>query len=177
MPAFNNYGNTAWGGGYGAQNYNGYTAPVNTWGNTVTQPQPQMQQNQQPVDYREFVHGRAGAEAYQLKPGVTMQVLWDDETDRFYVKGYDNNGRPRVLADNDFIPHVEPEPQTPANIDLTPYATKEDIKQMIAEAFSTAQFPQPNLSLYVTQKEFNKALTGLSVGNGGRIVRTDEPNE
>lgn len=170
MPAFNNY----WANN---QNGIGYAPPVNQWGNTQTfagwnNPQPQ----QQPYsDYREFVHGRLGADAYQLKPGVTMQVLWDDEQDRFYIKGYDNNGRPRVLADNDFAPHVEPENlNTQPQIDLSPYATKDDIRQMITESIS--KIPQTNLSGYVTKKDFDDALNSLSVGNGGRIVRVNESN-
>lgn len=167
MAGFNNYYN-------GYNGYNGYMPPTNTWGNTTTgYPQQQPQQ----TDYREFVHGRAGADAYQLKPGVNMQILWDDEVDRFYVKGYDNSGRPRVLADNDFFPHVEPEPQA-ANIDLSNYATKDDIRQMITEAFQQ-QIPQmkaPDMSNYVTVQQFNQELGNLSVGNGGRIVRNNESN-
>lgn len=158
MAGFNGYGNNYnWGG------YPGYVAPVNNWGQTVTA-QPQQYVNN---DYREFVHGRAGAEAYQLKPGTTMQVLWDDETDRFYVKGYDNNGRPRVLADNDFIPHVEPEVQQQTQIDTSMYATKNDIQQMINDALS-------NMNGYVTQNQLNQALSELAVGSGGRIVRSNE---
>ncbi len=79
-------------------------------------------QQQQPVqpDERIFVTGRAGADAHQLPPGVNMQILWDNDEDRFYIKGYDNNGRPRVLADNDFQPHVEEE-HGRADIDMSAY--------------------------------------------------------
>lgn len=167
MPGINNYSN------YGAYGNIG-NAWNNGW-NGYQQPQPTMQQQQPvPADYREFVHGRAGAEAYQLKPGVTMQVLWDDETDRFYVKGYDNNGRPRVLADNDFQSHIEPEPAQQSQLDLSAYATKDDIKQMITEALEGVHVP--NLSGYVTQGQFNKALNELTLGQGGRIVRSNESN-
>ena len=171
MPAFNNYN------AYGV--YPGYIAPVNNWGNTQTYQPQQIQQVQQPSDYREFVHGRAGAEAYQLKNGATMQVLWDDETDRFYIKGYDNNGRPRVLADNDFQQHIDPDPVQMPTIDLTPYATKDDLQKMIDEAFDKIQqnnSTKPNLSAYVTKTDLNKILNSLSVGNGGRIVRDNESN-
>lgn len=186
MPAFNNYWanqvpNNQW-----MNNSQGY----NNW-NMPQQPQ----QQQFPVDQREYVHGRAGADAYQLRPGVFMQILWDDEVDRFYIKGYDNNGRPRVLADNDFQPHVEPEAAQQGNLDLSAYATKDDIKNMISEAFANlpapnmagyvttgdlnrvlANLPAPNMNGYVTLNDFNKALGSLSVGSGGRIVRDDEPN-
>jgi hypothetical protein len=128
--------------------------------------------------FSDYVSGRAGADAYQMPTGVNKVLLFDNDTNRMYIKGYDNNGRPRVLEDNDFQPHVDPEPQSnPTGIDLTPYATKEDIKQMITGAINGIQLP--NLSQYVTKEDlrnaFDKELTTLSVGNGGRIVR-NEPN-
>ena len=131
------------------------------------------------ADNRVFVTGRAGADAYQLPPGVNMQILWDDSVDRFYVKGYDENGRPRVIADNDFQTHVEPEVATP-DIDMSRYATKDDINAMITEAINNAvkeaakKAKAPNLSNYVTQEALDAALAGLCVGSGGRVVRADE---
>ena len=95
---------------------------------------------------------------------------------RFYIKTYDNNGRPRVMEDNDFSPHVDPEPtisNTP-QIDLSPYATKADLEQMFNNAMKNIQVP--NLANYVTQNDLDRALSGLSVGNGGRIVRANESN-
>lgn len=124
-------------------------------------------------DERIFVSGRAGADAFPLPRGVTRVILWDNDEDRFYIKGYDNNGRPRVLEDNDFQPHVEPEPAMP-QIDLSNYPTKDDMARMISDAFNNISFP--NMTGYVTQKELNQALSGLSVGNGGRIVRSNEPD-
>lgn len=131
------------------------------------------------ADNRVFVTGRAGADAYQLPPGVNMQILWDDSVDRFYVKGYDENGRPRVIADNDFQTHVEPEVATP-DIDMSRYVTKDDINAMITEAINNAvkeavkKTKAPNLSNYVTQEVFDATLAGLCVGSGGRVVRADE---
>lgn len=121
----------------------------------------------------DYVSGRAGADAYQLPPNINKAILFDNDTDRFFIKGYDNNGRPRVLEDKDFQDHVEPEPQpVHSDIDLTPYATKDDIKNMITEALASIQ--QPNMSSYVTKSDLNKALGELAVGNGGRIVRNNE---
>lgn len=178
MPGYNNYQNYGNYANYPVQNQ--YAGMRNT--NTMPQApnfayqQPQMNQVQdnrfQLVDY---VSGRAGADAYQLPTGVNNAILFDNDSQRFYIKGYDNNGRPRVLEDNDFTHHVEPEPQPmQANIDLTPYATKDDIRNMITEAISNIQIP--NVANYVTRKEFNKELSGLTVGNGGRIVRNNESN-
>lgn len=152
-------------------------APMNDmYGNGMAMNAPNGYQNypQQPVDDRVFVTGRVGADAYPMPQGVFKVVLWDTSDKRFYVKGYDNNGILRVLGDFDYDDHVEPEPVSAANIDLTPYATKDDIKAMIGDAFRNIQMP--NLAGYVTQADFNKALSELSVGNGGRIVRNNESN-
>ena len=131
------------------------------------------------ADNRVFVTGRAGADAYQLPPGVNMQILWDDDNDRFYVKGYDESGRPRILMDKDYFDHVEPE--TPAaDIDMSRYATKDDINAMITEAINNAvkevakKTKAPDMKNYVTREDFDEQLAGLSVGSGGRVVRADE---
>ena len=155
---------------------NGMMNSVNAnmgYGNYQNDGMYQSRPQQQIVDERIYVTGRAGADAYPMPQGVNMLILWDNDADRFYIKGYDNNGRPRVLADNDFQPHVEPEPIQP-NIDLSNYPTKDDIQHMISEAFNNITLP--NMSSYVTQKELNAALSNLAVGNGGRIVRNDEPD-
>ena len=149
--------NTA-GGGYQTNGYN---------------PMPPQAEN------RVFVTGRAGADAYQLPTGVNMQILWDDANDRFYVKGYDESGRPRVIADNDFQPHVEPE-VTSHDIDMSRYVTKDDINTMITEAINNAvkeatkKTKTPDMKNYITREYFDEQLAGLSVGSGGRVVRADE---
>lgn len=111
---------------------------------------------QQSSDGRVYVNGRAGADAYPLPMGVNYMILWDTEAHRFYEKGYDNNGIPRVLADNDYMPHSEPEPAVQQNFDMSAYATKEDIQKM--------------------RSDFDRILSELAVGNGGRIVRINESN-
>lgn len=111
---------------------------------------------QQSSDGRVYVNGRAGADAYPLPMGVNFMILWDTDARRFYIKGYDNNGMPRVLEDNDYGPHSEPEPAPQQNVDLSSYATKEDIKRM--------------------RDDFDSILSQLAVGNGGRIVRMNESN-
>ena len=131
------------------------------------------------ADNRVFVTGRAGADAYQLPPGVNMQILWDDDNDRFYVKGYDESGRPRILMDKDYFDHVEPETPVP-DIDMSRYATKDDINAMITEAINNAvkevakKTKAPDMKNYVTREYFDEQLAGLSVGSGGRVVRADE---
>lgn len=170
MPGYNNYNS------YGAQsqivNPRINTIPVNnSWGNNGYMNYIQPQQSN---SLKTYVNGRPGADAFQLPPGVNSMILWDADSQRFFVKGYDNNGMPRVLEDNDYTPHTEPEPVQQPQVDLNGYATKEDIKQMIAEAFSNATIP--SMAGYVTRKEMDKAFESLSLGNGGRIVRNNESN-
>lgn len=168
MPGYNNYQNYGNYANYPTQNQfsgNQFTGmrsnaiPQQTVPSFGYQQQPQMPDNRfQLVDY---VSGRSGADNYQLPNGVTHALLFDEDAGRMFVKGYDNNGRPRVLEDHDYHPHVEPEPKSiQSNIDLSDYATKQDIRNMIAEV--------------VTRDDLNKALSELSVGNGGRIVRINE---
>lgn len=151
---------------YGGINFNPYNAQMNNGYYNPGFVQPQQQMMQRPSDGRTYVNGRAGADAYPIPSGVNEIILWDTEAKRFYIKGYDNNGMPRVLEDNDYSPHVEPEVNAQPQVDFSQYATKDDIKNMISNAFG--------MSTFVTQQEFNKALSELSVGNGGRIVRGNE---
>lgn len=136
----------------------------NGWGNNWNQPR----------DGKTYVNGRAGADVFPLPPGVNVMTLWDSESKRFYIKGYDNNGVPRVLEDNDYMPHIEPPVAKQNDVDLSAYATKEDIKNMIAEAFSNSAVP--NMTGYVTREEMDKAFSELMLGNGGRIVRSNDSN-
>ena len=134
---------------------------------------PANSYNQVPMqqDGRRYVTGRAGADAYQMQPGESEVILWDDDARRFYIKGYDEKGRPRVLEDNDYSPHVDPE--TPQNsLDMSNYATKDDIKAIMADTLKKVK--PPNMNGYVTLEEFNKALSELSVGSGGKVVRSGE---
>lgn len=179
MPAFNNFNNVP-NYQYGYQPGNQFQYQPSTGGNYAwgggyqnQQPQPQQNNNDHYV-YTDYVSGRAGADAYQMPPNVNKVWLFDNDNDRFYVKMYDNNGRPRVMEDNDFTPHVEPENQTNPQIDLSPYATKEDLKQMLNDALRNIQVPNP--TDYITRNDFYRELSGLSVGNGGRIVRANESN-
>ena len=180
MPGYNNYQNYGNYANYPVQNQyvgmrNTNTVPQQSIPNYGFQQQSQMPMQDNRFQLVDYVSGRAGADAYQLPNGVNNAILFDNDNQRFYIKGYDNNGRPRVLEDNDFQTHVEPEPKVvQPNIDMSLYATKDDIKDMMAEAINNIQFP--NLKDFVTQKDLNRALSGLSVGNGGRIVRNNESN-
>ena len=124
-----------------------------------------FQQSSMPLVY---VHGREGANAYQLPPGVTKQLLWDDEVNRFYIKAIDEYGRPKIVADNDFFPHVE-EPKNDSSapgVDMSDYPTRHDIEEFLSK-FDTSKF--------LTKKDLDDALNNLVLGAQGRIVR-NEPN-
>lgn len=182
---YQNYGSAGWNnGGFNNVNQNGmgqntdwrnnWSTGNNGWngGNSWGQ---QPMQNQMPKD-REYVTGRAGADAYPLKPGENMKILWDTEAPRFYIKGYDSNGLPRILEDNDYTPHVDPEPKSVQQIDMSGYAKIDDIRNIVSEAISGLQIP--NMAAYVTQAQLdqvlNKFADGLAVGAQGKIVRAGD---
>ena len=180
MPGYNNYQNYGNYANYPVQNQyvgarNTNTVPQQSIPNYGFQQQSQMPMQDNRFQLVDWVTGRPGADAYQLPNGVNNAILFDNDGRRFYIKGYDNNGRPRVLEDNDFQAHVEPDPQpVQPNIDLTAYATKDDIKNMITDA--TSNLSIPNVNNYVTRKEFYKSLSELSDGGAGRNVKNNESN-
>lgn len=188
MQNFNNYGNPS---GLGSMNINrnymsGNGSNVNPgninnagWNNGWMYQANGYNQgfNPTPVqnDGRIYVTGRMGADAYQLPPGVTEQILWDDDSPRFYIKGYDEKGRPRVLEDNDYQPHVGSD-TTQNGVDMSMYATKDDIKTIVSDTFK--KIKMPNMNGYVTiddlKKAFDEFLSELCVGSGGKVIRSGE---
>lgn len=155
-----NVGNVGWNNGWGYQT-NGFNTGFNSASN----------QN----GGRIYVTGRAGADAYQMPPGVVEQILWDDDAPRFYIKGYDEKGRPRVLEDNDYQSHIDSD-MTQNGIDMSMYATKDDIKSIMTDM--AKKIKMPNMSGYVTTDDLNKALSDflseLCVGSGGKVIRSGE---
>ena len=149
MPAYNNNNNNA-------MNY--YGNPYgNSYGGYYPQPpQPQPQAPQQNPYMPVYVHGIDGANAYQLPPGVNRQILWDDTDDCFYVKGYDNTGRPRVEAWNDYTPHQQQ--QVEASVDMSAYVTRNELEEFLADFKKNA---------YVTRGDLNKAISKLRISDDG----------
>ena len=159
MAGFNgNYYNNQVPGNYGAvQNGGVYYAS--------SMPNNSIQALLQPI----YVHGIEGANAYQLPMGVMRQILWDDEQPRFYIKALDEFGRPKVVADNDFQPHVEPpKDQTAgangAQVDLSDYPTRKDLEDFLNKF---------DMSKFLTKHDLDKALSELTLGAQGRIVRNE----
>lgn len=82
-----------------------------------------------------YVHGIDGANAYQMPPGVTKVILWDDEVDSFYIKALDDMGRPKVIAWKDFVDHVIPQAPEQPVADTSMYITKADLKQYLSQLY------------------------------------------
>ena len=130
--------------------------------------QPQPQQYQQPQGMQlQYVHGIEGANAYQMPPGVTEGILWDNEVDSFYIKKLDEMGRPKVVAHKDFVDHVDPEPvkNEQMQVDMSKYMTKDDLMETLGKI---------DLSAFLTKDSLNKALdeytSTLVVGEQGKVV-------
>lgn len=161
MAGFNNY--------YG-MNSNGVPNGVpNAIPNYVVSPYynsnvPQNMGYQQATLPLVYVHGREGANAYQLPQGVTKQLLWDDEMNRFYIKALDEYGRPKIVADNDFFPHVEEPKSSPQPSDLSDYPTRKDLEDFLSK-FDTSR--------YLTREDLAEELSHLCLGAQGRIVRDE----
>lgn len=153
MATYNNNSSNAmnyYGNGYQTSygmSQQGYYSPQPQQGYYSVSPQPQVNPYQ-PV----YVHGIEGANAYQLPPGLNRQILWDDTDDCFYVKGYDNTGRPRVEAWNDYAPHQEK--QEDSKVNMSSYVTKDELSEILAEF---------NKAAYVTRNELNLALSKLRI--------------
>ena len=138
----------------GMNNYGGFNNNQNNYGmyNNVPAQNYQMpaQVGQVGSDGLPYVHGIEGAYAFPMPQGISKIILWDDTNDSFYIKGYDNMGKPKVLAWNDFVPHSEPEKKettVTTNVDTSNFVTKEYLDHVIKQ---------------------------LSVGERGRIVIASE---
>ena len=113
----------------GYNNYNPYQA----YPTIPQQYQAVPQQHQPSSNGLVYVHGLEGAYAYTMPPGIDKQMLWDDTENRFYIKGYDEMGKPKILADNDFQPHVDKTPVKEEKKDGSSYVTYDYLNKVLAE--------------------------------------------
>ena len=97
------------------------------------QPQMQMQAPQPQADGGIiWVQGEAGAKAYLVAPGNTVQ-LWDSENTVIYLKSADMSGMPsmRIL---DYTERGGAQPKQAApQIDLTQFITRDELESILAE--------------------------------------------
>jgi len=110
-----------------------------------------------------YVTGIQGANAYQMPPGVQQMILWDADMDSFYVKKLDEMGRPKVVAWKDFHDHV---------VEQEPQVTQQPAPQIDISAILS----KIDLSKFLTKDDLDKALSELSVGEKGKVVRNNEFN-
>lgn len=139
MPYYNPYLNQQ-------NNYTGMN-PQQFYNNLQAQQNQYMQQQVQ--NNLIYVHGIDGANAYQMPVGVNQVILWDDTDDSFYVKAYDNTGKPKVIAWNDYKTH--------------------EVKELPKEAASSI-----DTSKFLTKDDLEKIISQLRIGDQGRIVRSNE---
>ena len=144
MVGYNAYGNM---NGYNGLNNGMNNGMNNAYYNNI--PQNFNTPQQTGSDGLPYVHGIDGAYAFPMPNGAQKMILWDDTVDSFYIKGYDNMGRPKVLAWKDFVDHTEPEKSETAPLD-----------------FDTSNF--------LTKDDLIKFVKKLSVGERGRIVIANE---
>ena len=100
---------------------------------TVPQYSQVQQTSQSPSNVFQYVHGIEGAYAFTMPVGVDKMLLWDDTENRFYVKGYDEMGKPKILADNDFQPHVDKVQAKDEKMDGSSYVTFDYLNKVLAE--------------------------------------------
>lgn len=114
----------------------GYSAPVPDRLAQLRQQQMMQQAPTQPQDNGGiiWVQGEAGAKAYFVAPGNTVQ-LWDSENQVIYLKSADMSGMPsmRVLdyTERNAAP-TQQKRQVP-QIDLSNFITRDELEGILAE--------------------------------------------
>lgn len=132
----------AYGQPYGYQYQTYYQQPATDQMAQMRQNQMQQSMMAQPVQQENtgiiWVQGEAGAKAYLVAPGNTVQ-LWDSESQTIYLKSADMSGMPsmRVL---DYTERTAPTPmrqnqKTAQNVDLSGFVTRDELEEILAERF------------------------------------------
>lgn len=98
------------------------------------QAQPaQMQPQQVDTGGIIWVQGEAGAKAYLVAPGNTVQ-LWDSEDTVIYLKSADMSGMPSMrILDYTERNAAQPPKQKQPEIDLAQYVTRDELENILAE--------------------------------------------
>lgn len=76
-----------------------------------------------------WVQGESGAKAYPVQNGKTV-VLFDSESQRFFIKSTDMSGIPQPLRIFEYTETNENETKTPA-IDTSMFVTKDELNDAI----------------------------------------------
>ena len=107
---------------------------------------PQMQQPVPPTQADNggiiWVQGEAGAKAYLVAPGNTVQ-LWDSENPVIYLKSADMSGMPsmRILDYTERDTAQSAQRQKVPQLDLSQYITRDQLEEILAERFKQSAKP------------------------------------
>lgn len=119
-------------------NQNGtYYAPSSNPFSSMSAPAYQaapMQAAYSPINQNmKWVQGRAGAEAYMLEPN-SRAVLFDSESQKFYIKEVGADGRPQPLMVFKYeavdLGRTEERMASEQSPDMSKYVTKEDFNKL-----------------------------------------------
>lgn len=93
-----------------------------------------------------WVNGIAGAKAYQIEPNTSTVLMDCDNNGIMYIKTCDNIGMSTIrtfqyseITENNYNP-------TTANIDMSQYATKQELQNVIDELAKITQDNKPKES-------------------------------
>lgn len=111
-------------------NYSMYQPPITY----PTYPTPTVPQTQptQPVSTSSivWVQGEGGAKAYPVAAGSSI-VLFDSETERFYIKTTDQSGMPQPLRIFDYVERSESDVNNV--LDTSNFVTRDEFERAIAK--------------------------------------------
>lgn len=97
--------------------------------------QPQQVQPQPPDNGIIWVQGEAGAKAYLVAPGNTVQ-LWDSEDTVIYLKSADMSGMPSMrILDYTERNATQPQKRTMPDFDPAQYVTWDRLDEYLTERF------------------------------------------
>lgn len=129
--AYNNY----FPAGYQPVYYPQYQPQINPSDGGFQQMQTNNRINQNtPANGLIWVQGEAGAKAYPVAPGQTVD-LWDSENTIIYLKSADPSGMPSMkILDYTIREDTKKNPvMAKQEIDMSNYVTKEELKKIIEE--------------------------------------------
>lgn len=106
------------------------------WNNYYPQTYPQQFQSyaQPQQNSVTWVQGLEGAKAYPVMAGSDGVVLFDSDSDRFFIKSADQSGMPRMRVFN--YQEVTNQPKQNNEIkqvDMSGYVTKEELEERLKE--------------------------------------------
>ena len=95
--------------------------------------QPIVQQNNNQNTF-EWVQGKAAAEAYMVRPGVSSVILMDSQEPLLYYKSVDANGRYLPMKTYKLVEMQESGPEQIQNIDTNLFVKRDEINKLVSQA-------------------------------------------